>query len=112
MFFTRPTVGRLPNYKTFNNLENLCIKYTNAKYDNVVRFRKSLVSFAKRPNVRLNHVKENDLAHGQFMEWCDTKVNMTSKQVNKFIKIADEFSNWKSTSNLGVEALYLIATLP
>ena len=61
---------------------------------------------------RLKHVKENDLAHGQFMEWCDTKVNMTSKQVNKFIKIADEFSNWKSTSNLGVEALYLIATLP
>ena len=46
------------------------------------------------------------------MEWCDSKVNMTSKQANKFIKIADEFSNWKSTSNLGVEALYLIATLP
>ena len=46
------------------------------------------------------------------MEWCNSKVNMTSKQANKFIKIADEFSNWKSTSNLGVEALYLIATLP
>ena len=61
---------------------------------------------------RLNHVKENDLANGQFMEWCDSKVNMTSKQANKFIKIADEFSNWNSTTNLGVEALYLIATLP
>lgn len=61
---------------------------------------------------RLNHVKENDLAHGEFMSWCENKISMTSTQANKFMKIANEFSNSKSTLNLGIEALYLIATLP
>lgn len=61
---------------------------------------------------RLNHVKERDLVHGEFMKWCESKINMTSTQANKFMKIAKEFSDSKSTLNLGVEALYLIATLP
>lgn len=61
---------------------------------------------------RLNHVKENDLAHGEFMRWCEDKINLTSTQANKYMKIANEFSNSNSSLNLGVNALYLISTLP
>ncbi|MDT2808345.1 DUF3102 domain-containing protein [Vagococcus lutrae] len=61
---------------------------------------------------RLNHVKENDLAHGEFMRWCEDKINLTSAQANKYMKIANEFSNLNSSLNLGVNALYLISTLP
>ncbi len=113
MFFTCPKFGRLPNYETFNNLGSLCIKCTNAKYDNVVRFRKSLVSFAKRPNVRLNHVKENDLAHGQlFMEWVEKSLDINYKEAQRFMKVANELSNFPTLGNIGTEALYLISTLP
>lgn len=61
---------------------------------------------------RLNHVKENDLVHGEFMDWTKKKLNMTSTQANKFMKVATEFPNSKSTLNIGIEALYLISTLP
>jgi len=61
---------------------------------------------------RLNHVKENDLAHGQFMNWCEVKLGITSTQANKYMKVANEFSNSNSDLNLGVNALYLISTLP
>ena len=112
MFFTCPKFGRLPNYETFNNLGNLCIKCTNAKSDNVVRFRKSLVSFAKRPNVRLNHVKENDLVHGEWEKWCENVVEITPQYANKYIKVFQEFKYRNTSFNLGVNALYLISTLP
>ena len=61
---------------------------------------------------RLNYVKENDLAHGEFMDWCNEKIGVTSAHANKFMRVARSFPNLKSTLNLGVEALYLITTLP
>lgn len=60
---------------------------------------------------RLKHIKENDLTHGNFMTWCESRMNMTSKQVNKYIVVYEEFPNWKSTPNLGLENLYLITKL-
>ncbi|MGF3075699.1 DUF3102 domain-containing protein [Facklamia sp. P12955] len=61
---------------------------------------------------RLKHIKENDLTHGNFMNWCETKLSISSKQVNKYIAVYENFPNWKSTPNLGLENMYLIATLP
>ncbi|MGF3214575.1 DUF3102 domain-containing protein [Facklamia sp. P12945] len=61
---------------------------------------------------RLKHIKENDLTHGNFMNWCETKLSISSKQVNKYIAVYEKFPNWKSTPNLGLENMYLIATLP
>ena len=36
---------------------------------------------------RLNHVKENDLTHGEFMEWLN-KVNLKRSEANRMMKVA------------------------
>lgn len=61
---------------------------------------------------RLNHVKESNLVHGQFVDWVENNLEISRRQANKFMKVAREFPNGKSTAQLGVEALYMIATLP
>lgn len=60
---------------------------------------------------RLKHVKENDLAHGQFMEWVG-KLGINQPEANRMMKVANELPNSSTLSNLGSTALYLIATLP
>ena len=60
---------------------------------------------------RLNHVKENDLTHGQFGEWLDS-VKISHSQARKFMTIAKQLSNRSTLNDLGASALYLIATLP
>lgn len=60
---------------------------------------------------RLNHVKEKDLAHGQFMEWL-SMINLNWPEANRMMKVARELPNYSTLSNLGSTALYLIATLP
>ena len=60
---------------------------------------------------RLNHVKENDLAHGQFMKWLK-KIDLSQTVANQFMKVAKELPNSVTSQNLGINALYLIATLP
>lgn len=61
--------------------------------------------------IRLKHVKENDLAHGQFMEWYQ-KIGLDKDFVSKSMTIAKELPNFETLRNLGTSALYLIATLP
>lgn len=60
---------------------------------------------------RLNHVKENDLTHGQFMEWYQ-RLGLGKNFVSKSMKVAKELPNFPTLGNLGTTALYLIATLP
>ena len=62
---------------------------------------------------RLNHVKENDLAHGQFIDWIENKLKINRTTANRFMKVAKELSsNDAALNHLGSTALYLIATLP
>ena len=61
---------------------------------------------------RLNHVKENDLAHGQFMEWVENKIGIHNREANRMMKVAHGLPNVDTWHNLGTSALYLIATLP
>lgn len=60
---------------------------------------------------RLNHVKEHDLAHGQFMEWVE-KLGINQPEANRMMRVAKELPNSSTLINLGSTALYLIATLP
>lgn len=61
--------------------------------------------------IRLKHVKEHDLAHGQFMEWYQG-LGFNKNFVSKAITVADNLSNFPTLGNIGTEVLYLIATLP
>ncbi|PEP92488.1 DUF3102 domain-containing protein [Bacillus toyonensis] len=60
---------------------------------------------------RLKHVKENDLAHGQWSKWCEEEIDMNRTQADKFIIIAKEFPNECTYTHLGFRALYEIATI-
>ncbi|HEM9634207.1 TPA: DUF3102 domain-containing protein [Streptococcus agalactiae] len=60
---------------------------------------------------RLNHVKEHDLAHGQFMEWLK-KIEIDHTAAKRMMKVAHELPNSATLHHLGSSALYIIATLP
>lgn len=61
---------------------------------------------------RLKHVKENDLAHGEFGKWLE-RVDLNHRVAQKMIKIASNPElNTTMSSHLGMEALYEISTLP
>ena len=60
---------------------------------------------------RLNHVKEHDLAHGQFVEWVE-KQGINRSEAYKMMRVANEIPNVGTYQHLGTKALYLIATLP
>uniref|UniRef100_UPI003F692050 DUF3102 domain-containing protein n=1 Tax=Streptococcus pluranimalium TaxID=82348 RepID=UPI003F692050 len=60
---------------------------------------------------RLNHVKENDLVHGQFTEWVE-KQGINYREANRMMTVAKQLPNLTTLSDLGTSALYLIATLP
>nr|DAP44808.1 MAG TPA: Protein of unknown function (DUF3102) [Caudoviricetes sp.] len=60
---------------------------------------------------RLNHVKENDLVHGQFMKWLE-KIDFSQTVANQFMKVAKELPNSVTSQNLGINVLYLLASLP
>lgn len=63
---------------------------------------------------RLKHVKENDLAHGEFIEWVEKDVGLNYRQANRFMKVVDELddSNMTTWSQIGLRAMYEIATIP
>lgn len=60
---------------------------------------------------RLNHVKEHDLAHGQFIEWLN-KIGIERTEAHRMMKVATELPNVDTWQHLSNRALYLIATLP
>lgn len=60
---------------------------------------------------RLNYVKENDLAHGEFMSWYQS-IGLDKHFVSKSMTIAKQLVNFETLGNLSNEALYLVATLP
>lgn len=71
------------------------------------RTQKSLWEIGRR----LKHVKDNDLTHGQFMDWYQS-IGLNKNFVSRAITISEEFTNFPSLGNISETALYLIATLP
>jgi chromosome segregation ATPase len=60
---------------------------------------------------RLNEAKEI-VGHGGWGKWLEDKVDFSQVTANKFMRIADEFSNLKSPLNLGSEKLWLLLDIP
>lgn len=62
---------------------------------------------------RLKHVKENDLAHGEFGKWLQS-VNISKDYSAKYIKVFDEFkdSNIATSRNLSISVLHELTQLP
>lgn len=62
---------------------------------------------------RLKFVKEHDLVHGEFKKWLKS-IQLNYSTANKFMKIVDELPEAKvaTSQNLGVDALFLIASIP
>ncbi|MDN6167176.1 MAG: DUF3102 domain-containing protein, partial [Tetragenococcus koreensis] len=61
---------------------------------------------------RLKWVKENDLAHGEYLNWLRDSVEINPTTAQRFVKIATELPNEYSGTDLGWKALYEIATMP
>ncbi|MFT9269474.1 MAG: DUF3102 domain-containing protein [Liquorilactobacillus nagelii] len=51
------------------------------------------------------------MAHGEFDKWLET-ISLSYRTANKFMRIVDELGNVKTSSHLGTDVLYLIATMP
>lgn len=60
---------------------------------------------------RLKWVKENDLAHGEYIKWLGT-INMDRTLANKFIKVSENIPNVATSQHLSMNVLYEIATMP
>ncbi|MBG9977254.1 DUF3102 domain-containing protein [Ruoffia tabacinasalis] len=60
---------------------------------------------------RLNHVKTNNLTHGEFGKWLD-KIKIGQREAQRMMKVSLELPNTATLSHLGVTALNLIASLP
>lgn len=62
---------------------------------------------------RLKHVKENDLAHGQWIKWLET-INMDRSEAHRYIQVTERLGseNVETFQHLGLTALNLIATMP
>lgn len=63
---------------------------------------------------RLKHVKENDLVHGQWERWCREEIGFEPSDARKFIRVVEQLGggNRCTYTELGLRALYEIATLP
>lgn len=62
---------------------------------------------------RLKHVKENDLAHGEWTKWLKT-INMTQDSARRFVRVFEEFGDSKHVTSrgLGINALYELVQIP
>lgn len=59
----------------------------------------------------MKHVKENDLAHGEFGKWLEN-LNLDWNTANRFMKVSSILPYSDTYHNLGSNVLYLITTLP
>lgn len=59
----------------------------------------------------MKHVKENDLAHGQWYEWLQT-VEIEPSKATRFIQIAEQFGNHATSHGLSFGQLVEMLSLP
>ena len=60
---------------------------------------------------RLKHVKENDLAHGEFGKWLES-INMEWRTANRMMQAVDQFANSSTSTNLPFSKIVEMLSLP
>lgn len=60
---------------------------------------------------RIKWVKDNDLAHGEYEKWLRS-VKVSPGYARKLVTIYEQLSKRSMSNDLGIEAMYLIATMP
>lgn len=61
---------------------------------------------------RLKHVKENDLAHGEWAKWLKDSVNFTQRHANRFIRVFERFADVTPELRLPSSITILNALIP
>jgi hypothetical protein len=61
---------------------------------------------------RLKHVKENDLAHGEYLNWLNEKVDFTKDTASRFISAYEQFGKDTMSYHLGVSKIFEMLSLP
>lgn len=61
---------------------------------------------------RLKHVKENDLAHGEFGRWVKDQIGLTASQASNFISAYEQFGELPTSANLNASAMLEMLSLP
>lgn len=60
---------------------------------------------------RLKHVKENDLAHGEWTKWCKESLEFTERNAQRYMKVFDKFeSKTTHVSHLPFGSLSLLTS--
>ena len=86
-----------------NDLDFITFQIKN--YENA--FGRSVFEIGRR----IKWVKDHDLAHGKFENWLRS-IKVSPGYARKLMTISDRLANRSTSNDLGVEAMYLIATLP